>query len=831
MTALWAAQALSDEDYFSLVKARGQAMATPDDPSVDVGTMLAVTGDALQVEDVIKQYPQVNIANFNSNKQIVLAGVKSELVKVQQTLTEKGASTVWLPVSAAFHTPLVGHAQKPFAKAVDAVTFQKAKVPVFTNVTGNCYPAQPELMSKVLKEHLINPVLFKREIENIYGQGGYCFIEFGPRSVLTHLVKEILSDRPHVAVALNASRQKDSDRQLREAAVQLRVAGLPLKNLDPFQLEQKLPTVQKSKLLNIRLGASNHVSDKTRKAFEDALQDDHKVTLTAPQPQPKLPPKEEVATGTNGNGTTEKSHIDSPRHSVSPSPRLLPRVNTTEHEALPVTQPIMSASGSNTVDKAQAKPTSVPTQPTAEPEMPLKPEMPLHYHQRVLESLEYTLAQFNQQQGGLLQVHEQSLHHQMEYIKAFLQLTQQQNVLFGNGQSAPQQETTNFGVQESSERSMMRFHDHQAETLRVHEQFLSHQMEHLTSLFQFMQQQYSSVLMNGSSPVNGNLTLNVSSTPTNGNSTPTNGSSTYERLMSTQLAASIASQQYNGNGNGKSNGNGNGKGHPELVTAKDTVATELDSSALLTTVPTVLASELVINPEQPSSNGSKTVEETQAVYTEPKAEVINLEPLKSNGAITVQESETVSAQPESAVMVATPSVAIDFSTLGSTLLAIVSEKTGYPAEMLDLEMDMEADLGIDSIKRVEILGGLQELYPDMPKPDNLEELAALRTLGQIAEYMQNLGQGSAQAQPASMEISSTVEVQQPVAVMPVTAVQETVIAVAEPAVTVTVAPPSPVVEPEVTVASPSPVTSDFSNLSSALLSIVSEKTGYPAEML
>ena len=56
--------------------------------------------------------------------------------------------------------------------------------------------------------------------------------------------------------------------------------------------------------------------------------------------------------------------------------------------------------------------------------------------------------------------------------------------------------------------------------------------------------------------------------------------------------------------------------------------------------------------------------------------------------------------------------------------------------MLELEMDMEADLGIDSIKRVEILGAMQELYPNMP-PVNPEELAELRTLAQIIDHMGN----------------------------------------------------------------------------------------------
>ena len=70
----------------------------------------------------------------------------------------------------------------------------------------------------------------------------------------------------------------------------------------------------------------------------------------------------------------------------------------------------------------------------------------------------------------------------------------------------------------------------------------------------------------------------------------------------------------------------------------------------------------------------------------------------------------------------------------------MSEKTGYPVEILELSMDMEADLGIDSIKRVEILGGLLEIYPDLPKP-NPEEIGELRTLGEIANYMQQQSQG------------------------------------------------------------------------------------------
>jgi NAD(P)-dependent dehydrogenase (short-subunit alcohol dehydrogenase family)/acyl carrier protein len=72
--------------------------------------------------------------------------------------------------------------------------------------------------------------------------------------------------------------------------------------------------------------------------------------------------------------------------------------------------------------------------------------------------------------------------------------------------------------------------------------------------------------------------------------------------------------------------------------------------------------------------------------------------------------------------------------LEAHLLSVVSELTGYPAEMLSLEMDIEADLGIDSIKRVEILSALEERHPELP-PVAPETMAGLRTLGQIIAHL------------------------------------------------------------------------------------------------
>jgi NAD(P)-dependent dehydrogenase (short-subunit alcohol dehydrogenase family)/acyl carrier protein len=80
------------------------------------------------------------------------------------------------------------------------------------------------------------------------------------------------------------------------------------------------------------------------------------------------------------------------------------------------------------------------------------------------------------------------------------------------------------------------------------------------------------------------------------------------------------------------------------------------------------------------------------------------------------------------------------------LLAVIAEKTGYPVEMLELEMALDADLGIDSIKRVEILSTLQERLPAAPaiKP---EHLGTLQTVGQIVDFLARVS-GAVEERPA-----------------------------------------------------------------------------------
>ena len=126
--------------------------------------------------------------------------------------------------------------QRLLPKLSQQPNFIVANIPVYSNTTGEPYPDTAEQAKALLANHILNPVYYKRQIENIYAAGGRIFVECGPRRITTSFVEDILAGKPHIAVALNSSRTKPADRQFREAVVKLRVAGVALGNIDPYAL-------------------------------------------------------------------------------------------------------------------------------------------------------------------------------------------------------------------------------------------------------------------------------------------------------------------------------------------------------------------------------------------------------------------------------------------------------------------------------------------------------------------------------------------------------------------------------------------------------------------
>jgi polyketide-type polyunsaturated fatty acid synthase PfaA len=672
LTALWASGVVSEKDYYALAKARGKAMAPPADPNFDAGTMLAVKGDVEQIRQEIAAMPGVTLANWNSKNQVVLAGSKPVMVQAQQALSDKGFSAIPLSVSAAFHTPLVGHAQKPFAGVIAQTPFQKPGVRVFSNSTGQEHSADPKAIQQLLSDHILNPVLWKAEIEAIYAAGGYFFVECGPKNILTNLVDNILADQPHIAVALNPSPKKDSDRQLREAVVKLKVAGLNLGRIDPFQ-SRVVMAPKKRSAVTVKLNGGLFVSEKTRRGFEKALNDGFKLV------QPRM---------------------------VSPEP----------------VRELAAAAPAPVAVKVIEAPAPAPVAPVV-----------VAAPAGMINAVEQALTRLQTQQSAATHVHEQYLSNDSEYGRIFSQVTQMGVSLVSNPNANPQQIDQALTALQSIERSMMRFHDHQAETLRAHEQYLKSQEE-------FAQQ--------------------------------------YVGLVRAQFEAL--------------------KGSPATY-----VPAPVPQPVAVVAAQPIPAPVAPVAPRKPLEEVRKL--EPQVVITPPVAVE---KPKNGNG-----HAKPVIETPAPVVVVAPASSAQ--GDVQQALLGVVSEKTGYPPEMLDLTMDMEADLGIDSIKRVEILGAMRAIYPALPKVA-AEDFGEMRTLTQVIEHIRK-------ALPETANVGGDLRV---AGTANVTTVVGGDLRVA-PGRTTEIPEDLQVEAPVAVAANPS----NGPDMAATLLAVVSEKTGYPTEML
>ncbi|MFO7666816.1 MAG: beta-ketoacyl synthase N-terminal-like domain-containing protein, partial [Desulfobacterales bacterium] len=201
VTALFAASWIDSETFVRLSVSRGRHMAKS---STGNGAMMAVSAPVSALHNII-QDEKVIIANINSPDQTVLSGPAESIKKVQLICTEKGLLTRILPVSAAFHTNQVKDSLKPFKRTLMDVCINPTDIAVFSNTTGKPYPADHKSVKKLLGEQLLNQVNFEGQIKNMFDSGISTFIEIGPRTVLTGLVKSILKGCEFNAVSLDSS--------------------------------------------------------------------------------------------------------------------------------------------------------------------------------------------------------------------------------------------------------------------------------------------------------------------------------------------------------------------------------------------------------------------------------------------------------------------------------------------------------------------------------------------------------------------------------------------------------------------------------------------------
>ncbi|MFD0573066.1 acyltransferase domain-containing protein [Kitasatospora gansuensis] len=296
LTALWASGALDDDAFFELARARGAAMAPPAEAGFDPGAMAALSATDRQIAELLGQFGGLTVCNRNAADQIVVGGGTDEVERLVAAAKAARVRASRLPVSAAFHTPYVAHAVEAFRASVARVEIREPHGPVYANTPGAAYGADQAANRRVLAEQLVNPVHFADRVEEMYAGGFRTFVEFGPKGVLTQLVRRILGDRPHVVVQLDPGPGADADLALKRAVAQLVVLGLPLSVDDPYVLVPE--PVAPVKGMTVPLNGINHVPEHRRAAYREAIDNGYRVTLPTvevhvPVPVPvEMPPVE-----------------------------------------------------------------------------------------------------------------------------------------------------------------------------------------------------------------------------------------------------------------------------------------------------------------------------------------------------------------------------------------------------------------------------------------------------------------------------------------------------------------------------------------------------------
>ncbi|MGI2216535.1 SDR family NAD(P)-dependent oxidoreductase [Shewanella baltica] len=764
LSALCAAGVISSVDYVELAFARGHAMAqVPRDTAskaadtgtqTDLGTMFAIIlkqkNDIDALNSCLAQFDGVKIANYNAPTQLVIAGGTEQTQLAAKAISELGFKAIALPVSGAFHTPLVGHAQKPFAKAIDKAKFSAPSVALYANGTGQLHPTDGKAIKAEFKQHMLQSVRFSEQLQAMYDAGARVFVEFGPKNILQKLVENTLGEHLNelCLVSMNPNPKGDSDSQLRLAAVQLAVAGVALTEVDPYQAvtSQEIAEREAPSAMNIKLTATNHISAATKAKMAKSL--------------------------ATGSVTSQVQYVD----------RIVETVVEKEVEKIVEKEVI--------VEKVVEKIIEVEANQVAAVEMKqtspsITKGLSNHQQQATAQLNPSTpsvssdaLIAFFSAQSQAAQLHQQFLALPQQYGDTFTTLMTEQAKMASQGIAIP----------ESLQRSMEMFHQHQAQTLQSHAEFM--QLQSSSS--------QAALAMLNNAPINFTPAVASQPQPTAPAPAPvapapvatsTVAASTVAASTVAHNAAPVAVQAV------ATRPAVSAPVAPVVQTAPVAFAPAVTVQvAPAATVQVAPAAPVLVMPEMtsatPATSGLsaalvqqtmmavvadktgyptemlelgmdmeadlgidsiKRVEILGTVQDElpglPELSPEDLAECRTLGEIVDYMNSKLPAvgsiivAPITAANVATQvataapaSNGLSAALVQQTMMAVVADKTGYPTEMLELSMDMEADLGIDSIKRVEILGTVQDELPGLPELSP-EDLAECRTLGEIVTYM------------------------------------------------------------------------------------------------
>lgn len=646
LAALYAAGRIDRDGFLRLSVLRGRYMAEAGNRSDgDPGTMLAVKAPLEELDMLVAESDaDFILANRNSPTQGVLSGATDAIAKATELCKAKKFRAIPLPVAAAFHSHLVQDAVAPFKSQLEKISINPSKLNVFSNTIGDVYPEDPDEAREILGGQILSPVDFVGNIEKMYAMGSRTFVEVGPKTVLTGLVRAILKGREFHALAVDGSGGKK------------------------FGLYDLALAIS-------QLAALGYSADLKR--WEDP----------GFEPDPEKPKMEVPISGANYKKEAAAST------GTDPGP--------IDKKELP--KPIRSATRIPRVAAEPLKPADTPPAP-ASPEVhspPVSPRPPAAgaLWTDTMKTVQEGLKSIQTLQKQTAETHQKFLDTQAEASRTLQQMMsgiqRMTDTRLNPGHSVPEVTPVAYISPDKAVKATPETTEppQQIQSPEVANQHLGTADTPMPAVPVAEQPENISPLPENVSPLN--------------DQEPAGSTYPAAEIESTLLTVVSDLTGY----------------PPEMLDLDMDLEADLGIDSIkrveiLSQFEEQMPGCPAVSPDMMGT--LKTLRQITRHFHEPVADQQKRvdEPLVA----PVSRPDIGSAS------------AVSDNKVRETLLSVVSDLTGYPEEMLDLQMDLEADLGIDSIKRVEILSSLEERIPKLPSVSP-EAAGTLKTLGQIIEHL------------------------------------------------------------------------------------------------
>jgi len=719
ITAAYAAGVFDLDGFVRAARERGERMANASDVP---GGMLAIVAARADVEAHLERWGDpVVVANHNHPTQVVVSGPLAAIEAVESRCNDEGLRCTRLPVSTAFHSPLVADASGPFGEALAAIPMQPPRCAVWSNATAERHPADADAIRAALAAQIARPVHFVDQIVAMHEAGVRTFVEVGPGSIQTRLVGRILGDRDHVAIATDA-RGRDGAVSLMAALGALHVAGV---RIEPAALWQGLRepvdvSAQPRPRLVIPVDGGNVDAPYPPKGGAAALPPPNPPRAQAPAatPTPNAPAAVPAPAVTTAPVSTAPPRVAPPAPASRPAP------------ARPSAQPRPSTPPA----QGGAAPPRSPMRDDDRPSGPLPPDAARAWVDAWADAQRQAAYAHAAWQQAMTEAH-------TAYLRASEASFAALHTMMGAAPPAvaPPHPRPAAPAPPAPPAPWAAPAPAPAP---------SYAPPTPPQPAAWPAPQVAPPAPVAAAPAAPARPAPVATPPAAVAPTPAPAAAASAApgiaSLSETLLEVVADKT----------------GYPvDMLQLEMSLEGDLGIDSIKRVEILSALTERV--PSLPDVDAS----EMGALQT--LGEIVTALQTASGVPTNGAAAAPVAAPPApAAAPVAAPAAASTPSAAGSVdlagaLLDVVADKTGYPVDMLQLEMSLEGDLGIDSIKRVEILSALTERVPSLPDVD-ASEMGALQTLGEIVSRLDEASGGEPGGNPVNPEYGRFDVVEAPV---------------------------------------------------------------------